>query len=1036
MFERNFRSIGEFIVRNRKKILVFWVIFFLIMLPFATMFFSDVSYNLSSDIVPTNSQSYRSQALLSQYFPSTNSSNSSSLVVVTTGTNVNTQSAQLIALQNSLKTGLKNSSYHFQSVESIFTIEKGILSNFSFLLSEESNFTYPLLNSTNANLYGLISGYNATGSLIFGIPLIYLENFTTVLKQTQNPFKSNSEAYNYTGMVLAYSHSIIGTSYLNNFSRYWNHSLLTQTVNVSSNPLPYMNGAVNSTILSTWPENITGGNQEQIFIYRSLDQNVSLSQYANPTIFNNEITQLSVSVTAGGLQENAQANGFITDHLYMSPGQFVLDALNIDLNPQYQFLGRDYVLLQESTNVVINSIRTLLNGNPLVEVNSNNTLVQNYAALLRSKDGNINQSVNVEMNNVGFWRYPFLPTPFVAHQMIGYDNTTTLIIVNFQNSFGIDLVNQATAITVPFQNSIRGSSYYVAGGSAFSSELEQESMTGLITALVLGVMLSVVIVGVFFRSPIAAFIPLLLFMFSAIIGMGINGLLYEYVIHSKATFITPTLLLILLLGLTTDYAVYIMARYRRELRKGNGEAVLNASQWAGHAVFTSGITVTVAYLILWLSNVPIFSGSGLTNAIGIAFTIVIAETMLISLLALGGERIFWPSKPSRMTHAAMENGMKNLGSYIVRNRNKVFVVFVVVTLAALYVYSVTPVGMNIFALLPASSGIDAIQIVNGSFHGDFFERNFIVLSFASPLLLSNGSYNTTEMAVVTQVENELSLNSGITQVYGPTYPYGYYVSPDFSGIPSSQVSNYTSYINQNYISQVDSRYAVIDFQMGSLAYSQNAISANSLIPSELSSISLKGFNFYVGGITQGLSDANSFTHSTFIDIVPILAISIFVILLIQLSSVFTPIRLILMVIATVIMSLVLTYILFYYIGGVPLLIFLPLFTFITLLAVGMDYDIFMITRVREEVMKGKTTEEAIRTSMAENGGVIVTLGLILFVTFFALDFTGIEIIQEIGVGVAMGVIFDTAISWPFFVPAVMLILKKYNWWPSRLGNGK
>lgn len=1036
MFEKNFRSIGKFIVKNRKKIIVFWVLFFLIMIPFATMFFSDVSYNLSSGIVPKNSQSYRSQALLSQYFPSLNSSNSSSLVVVTTGTSVNNQTGQLISLQNTLQEGLRNSSYHYQSIESIFTIERGILSNFSRLLLTESNYTYPLLNITNTNLYSLTSGYNETGSLIFGIPVLYLENFTKMYNYTRNPNSSNSEAYNYTANILSNSKNHVGLSYLNNFSRYWNSSLESQPVKVPENPTPYMNGAVNRTINSSWTVSITSGNSEQIFVYRSLDKNVTLLQYTNHSVFNTEITQLSVNVTAGGLASNVVVEEFITDHLFLSPKQFVLDALNIDLDPQYQFLGRSYVLLQESTDIVINSIRSLLTGNPLVQVNFNNTLVQNYAALLRSKHGNINQTVNVEMTGSGFWQYPFLPTPFVAHQMIGYDNTTTLIIVNFEKSFGIDLVNQVSALIAPFKTSIRGSSYYVAGGSAFNSELGQESQTGLITALALGIMLSVIIVGLFFRSPIAAFIPLLLFIFSAIIAMGINGLLYEYVIHTKATFITPTLLLILLLGLTTDYAVYMMARYRRELRNGNGDAVLNASQWAGHAVFTSGITVTVSYIILWLSNVPIFSGSGLTNAIGIAFTIIIAETMLISILALGGERIFWPSKPSKMTHAAMEKGMKNLGSFIVRNKNKILVVFMVAALATLYVYSVTPVGMNIFALLPASSGIDAIQIVNASFHGDFFERNFIVLSFASPLLLSNGSYNMSEMAIITEVETALSHNSGITQVYGPTYPFGYYVSPDFNGIPVSQVPNYTSYINQNYISQINPKYAVIDFQMGSLAYSSNAIYANSLIPNELSAIDQKGFNYYIGGITQGLSDANSFTHSTFVDIVPILAISIFIILLIQLSSVFTPVRLIFMVIATVVMALVLTYILFYYIGGIPLLIFLPLFTFITLLAVGMDYDIFMITRVREEVMKGRTTEEAIRTSMAENGGVIVTLGLILFVTFFALEFTGIEIIQEIGVGVAMGVIFDTVISWPFFVPAVMLMLKKFNWWPSKLGNGK
>jgi RND superfamily putative drug exporter len=113
-----------------------------------------------------------------------------------------------------------------------------------------------------------------------------------------------------------------------------------------------------------------------------------------------------------------------------------------------------------------------------------------------------------------------------------------------------------------------------------------------------------------------------------------------------------------------------------------------------------------------------------------------------------------------------------------------------------------------------------------------------------------------------------------------------------------------------------------------------------------------------------------------------------------------------------------------------------LFSFITLLAVGLDYDIFMITRAREAVIKGMSNEEAIRTSVVENGGVIITLGLLLFAIFFSLIFSGIGIIQEIGTGLALGVIVDTFISWPFFVPAIMLIMKRYNWWPSKIGKVK
>ena len=143
-----------------------------------------------------------------------------------------------------------------------------------------------------------------------------------------------------------------------------------------------------------------------------------------------------------------------------------------------------------------------------------------------------------------------------------------------------------------------------------------------------------------------------------------------------------------------------------------------------------------------------------------------------------------------------------------------------------------------------------------------------------------------------------------------------------------------------------------------------------------------------------------------------------------------------MVLSSVVISLAVTYIALYYVLHFQLVIFLPMFTVITLLAVGLDYDIFMVTRVREEVMRGRSDPDGIKTSIIENGGVIITLGSLLFATFGSLAFSGIGIMEEIGIGLAVGVLVDTFISWPFFVPAVMLYLRKYNWWPSKIGRGR
>ena len=628
-----------------------------------------------------------------------------------------------------------------------------------------------------------------------------------------------------------------------------------------------------------------------------------------------------------------------------------------------------------------------------------------------------------------------MPSDYVFHQFVGYNNATVITILNPQANLNTSQLNHVSKIYGGHLQNIPKTSYYLAGSSALSTQLASESLSGMVKALVIGIVLSVIIVGVFFRSPVAAFLPLAVFGMSAAISISLNALLYKYVIHGSISFITPTLLLILLLGLSSDYVVYIMSRYRRELRKNNDDAAAITTRWAGHAVFTSGITVSLSYVVLWLSNVPIFSDSGITNAIGVIVAVLIANTFLIAVLSRAKNKVFWPNKVGKDEHLPAEISMQKVSNFVINNKGKILVVFLVSALFGTYLYAITPTNMDVFKLVPSSSGIQALDVVNSSFHGDFFDRGFIIMQFSSPVMYGNNSYNISEVNAITNVEKKLIESSQISQVYGPTFPYGQYTNVTLSDVSANDTSQYRSQIN-SYIGN-DSRYVIIDFQLKSLAYEHAASTYVNSLPNLIGNQS-NGvtYNVYIGGLTESLNNSYSFTSSSFAKMVPILAIAIFIVLLIQISSLLTPIRLIVMVFASVIISLSLAYLALHFYAGLPVLIFLPMFTVITLLAVGLDYDIFMVSRVREEVYKGKTDEEGIKTSITENGGVIITLGTLLFATFGSLAFSGIGIIQEIGIGLAFGVLIDTFISWPFFVPSVMLYLHRFNWWPSKIGKNR
>lgn len=1020
-----FRRIGDFSARNSGKIIVVWIAVFLVMIPFASLFFSNVDFNIGGSLTPKDSMSQVSSDLLSQNFGGNGTGGGSSVIIVANNTSLKTQigTSGLLSLINDLNGKLSgNSSYG--GITSVFSIEKQILLSSSSGIKLLLNSSCMLISELNYQLYNLDTQASLGLQFIYGTPLYYL----SVYNETRN---LNIAYYQTLQNITAMNASPLSVPYLNSFTLFWN-----STAN-STYPYPFLVGAMNQSIATTFNTSSTqlyyalSSNGSSFFSFlKSLTENYSLMRFmthlapgfADPGFTGN----YSRYVVTQGLSSNNTILEF-TNSTYLTPAQLVNESFNLT---QFPTSG---MITDLSERIAGNAFVKSIDGSP--EITINNRTFSNFVAVLNGSS-DINSTVNSLMNNESFVMYPILPAPYVYHQFIGYDNSTAIILINFNSNISIGTYNKIVDDVTIHSNELSGSSFYFSSNIAQNLQTSNQFNNGLVIALSIGIALSIVIVGLFFRSPVAAFIPLLMFMFSAVISMGFNGILYKYVFHTSASFITPTLLLILLLGLTSDYMVYIMARFRREVMKGNSDAAQVACQWSGNAVFTSGFTVALSYLVLWISGIPIFSDSGLTNFIGVSITAVLANTLLIAFLYRYGRKMFWPSKLDRNGTIPLEKLMTKVAKFTVGNKKKILAIFAVVSIVSFYVYMETPTGLQIFNLIPKSSAVQAMEVVNSSFNGDLFERGYVILKFNSPLKeTSNGNitYNVQEMQKITSIEYSILNTTGVSQVYGPTFPYGHYQSPDLNGIPQVYKGTYTDQID-SFIGN-SSNYAMVSFQTSQLAWDQGSTNTVNSINQKLATLSASdGFTYNTGGLTQGLIDTNSYAYSTFMETLPILVIAIFAVLLIQLFSVFTPIRLISMVLLSVVMSLALSYVILYYIASFPILVFTPIFTVITLLAVGLDYDIFLITRVREEIIKGGSTRYAIRTTIKENGGVIIALGMLLFVTFIALHFTNIGIMDEIGTSLALGVLVDTFISWPFFVPVIMLYMSRYNWWPSKVGK--
>jgi RND superfamily putative drug exporter len=234
---------------------------------------------------------------------------------------------------------------------------------------------------------------------------------------------------------------------------------------------------------------------------------------------------------------------------------------------------------------------------------------------------------------------------------------------------------------------------------------------------------------------------------------------------------------------------------------------------------------------------------------------------------------------------------------------------------------------------------------------------------------------------------------------------------------------------------LNNKTAQIIVGLSSDSQSEAAINTLLKMESTIGKTSLiEGVSIYYGGTTQSTYDNQSFLNGILPEVVLVLAAAIYVILFIQLRSAFTPLRLVVTILCSVAFSLALLSIVYFYIQNLPILDFAPLFVVVTMLGVGIDYDIFFVTRIREEALKGKSDSEAIKTALKKTWVTIFGLGLVLAVVFASFVATGIALLGEIGFVVAAAVVIDVGVVILFFVPALMGIAERFNWWPSKLAK--
>jgi RND superfamily putative drug exporter len=632
-----------------------------------------------------------------------------------------------------------------------------------------------------------------------------------------------------------------------------------------------------------------------------------------------------------------------------------------------------------------------------------------------------------------------LPTSALTGNFVSSNNNSMLIVLSFSATPDLNTIDQVESVV---QNSGLQSfgTVYVTGGSVLSKDVQEAFVPALEITLGPGIAISLLIVGLLFLAPVAALIPLLLGGVSISVALASIYVAIVDIGHGSLTFLTPTLTILLMLGLAVDYAVLQVKRTREERQQGKSieESVGISMKWAGQAVLTAGITVIVSYIVMAAANVPLFSSVGTAIALGVSILLAASLTLLPALEIALGDKIFWPSlnRHSKPKANSSKNILRRMAQSTLKRKVPIVMVISVLALGAFVVAYNTPTSFDFLKLIPNFSSNQGLTVIADNFGSGIIAPTSIVITTPTQITYGNNQFNQTLLNQLEQITATAAGSEGVTTVTSTTRPFGN--AFNYSSIESMQEPFRVQYESQMFSTiGLDNKTAVINVGLSGSASSQATIDSLRAMEKSIGKLDLvSGVTVTFGGQTQSTYDNQAFMANLLPEVIVILSVAVFVILFFQLRSVFTPVRLIITILCSVVFSLAIISLIFYVGFKLPIMDFAPLFVVVTMLGVGIDYDIFFVTRIREEVLNGKTDNEAITTAIDKIWVTIFSLGLVLSTVFASLLITGIAILQEFAVAVAGAILLDVTVVILFFVPSLMAIAQKFNWWPYKLSKRK
>lgn len=550
-----------------------------------------------------------------------------------------------------------------------------------------------------------------------------------------------------------------------------------------------------------------------------------------------------------------------------------------------------------------------------------------------------------------------------------------------------ELIDRVAALRATVRDGLpEGLTAQVTGGAGFTADIA-DSFTGAnTTLLIVTVVVVAVLLIVTYRSPLLWLVPI------AVVGLGDRVASAFIAILSRHTDLTVGdstvgIVTVLVFGAGTDYALLLISRYREELHdhEDRREAMRRALRGAGPAVIASAATVVLSLLTLLLASLGDTVALGVTAALGIGVAALFALVVLPPALVVCGRGLFWPFVP-RVGDPVTHGVWSRAGSLVARRPGLVTVVSVVVLGALCSGIPGTRLGL---------SQTEQFRVEAESVAGlETLSRSFPAGAADPAVVVANPATADRVLAAVSATE----------------------------GVSTARIAERTPEVVR------------IDATLTAAPDTTESYDTIRTLRDNVHAVA--GSDALVGGSVATALDDRDASRRDLAVIVPVILLVVLLVLAVLLRAAVAAVLLIVTVIASFAAALGAGSLLFRVALGYPGLDNqVPLYAFLFLVALGVDYNIFLVTRAREEAVT-RGTRDGMAHALAATGAVITSAGILLAAVFAVLGVLPIITLTQIGVIVGVGVLLDTLLVRTLLVPALAMLLGERFWWPARPGDSQ